>query len=285
MKLFKQQLKMKGNDTFRIITIGTGAPPLNTQRASACTLVQYKDVFFPVDLGYGSVGNMFSMGIKPADIKHAFITHMHSDHTIDYGIFLMGGWHEGRRGLVTVGPKGIVEMHDHYVGMYSEDISYRMGLGNPAAGLTENMEFRVVEGGESFEYEGVKISCLHVPHTAYTVAYKFEADGKKVVVSADLTYSDDFVEFAKDADVLVLDANMAPSDAPNHSDPVFLERILKSHATIEQIAEMAQKSCAKSIILTHMTPKVYPGEMVNAVAQIYKGEIHIAEDCLALDLD
>jgi ribonuclease Z len=285
MKLFEQEPRMPKADGFRIITIGTGSPPLNTRRASPCTLIQYNNVFFPVDLGYGAVANMFSMGITPADIKHTFITHMHSDHTIDYGQFLMGGWHQGRRSLVTVGPKGIEEMHGHYVGMYSEDISYRMGLGNPAAGLTENMDFRVVKGGESFDYEGVLISCLHVPHTAYTVAYKFEADNKKIVVSADLTYSEEFIEFSKDADVIILDANMAPSDVPKHSDPIFLERILKSHATIEQIAEMAQKAQAKAIILTHFTPKLYPGQTANVVGQIYKGEIHLAEDCLALDLD
>lgn len=63
----------------------------------------------------------------------------------------------------------------------------------------------------SFELDGVKISAMQVPHVPgmLSYAYKFEAGGQSVVVSGDLKYSDDFITFAKGADVLVMDGIFA----------------------------------------------------------------------------
>ncbi len=269
---------------FRITTIGTGAPPLDLFRASPCTLIQYKDKFFPVDLGYGAVRNMFNLGLPHQKINRVFFTHLHTDHMLDYGIFLFGGWHSGRMGLTTVGPAGTKEMYEHYIAMNETDIEYRANLGRSLEGIKENMEFIIVAGGESFEMDGVKISTQFVPHTAYTVAYKFEADGKSVVVTGDMTYSDDLIEFAKGADCIVMDANMAPSLANESKAGSFLDNLYKSHATIEQVGEMAQKAGAKSIVLTHFTPHTYLGEAVQAVASQYSGRIFIADDGFMVDV-
>lgn len=270
-------------DSFRIITVGTGAPPLDINRVSPCTLIQYKDKYFPVDLGYGSVRKIFEMGILPATITNALITHMHTDHTLDYGIFLMGGWPQGRRRLHTIGPKGVQEMYQHYVDMFKDDISYRKGLGNSLDGITGNMEFTTVAGGESFELDGVKISTLHVPHTAYNVAYKFEADGKCIVVTGDMTYCEAFIDFAKGADFAVMDANMAPSNFPDNSNPAFLSKILKSHATIEQVGEMAEAAGIKTVVLTHFTPDLYVGEAVKAISKVYHGEVIVGYDLMSIE--
>ena len=271
-------------DSFRIITVGTGAPPLDIDRVSACTIVQYKDIMIPVDLGYGSVRRMFDMGIIHSELKHVLFTHMHSDHTLDYGMFLMCGWHQGRRQLHTVGTKGVKEMYQNYINMYDEDIAYRRGLGNSMDGLLTNVTIEEVAGGETFFIEGIKISTLHVPHTAYTVAYKFEAGGKTVVVSGDMTYHEPFIAFAKDADLAVMDANMAASNAPNHKDPKFLERILQSHASMEQLGQMAQAANIKSVVLTHFTPDLYVGEAVRELVEHYDGEIIMSYDTMSIEV-
>lgn len=284
MKYTKKLRGLPPTDAFRIITVGTGAPPLDLDRVSPCTIVQHKDTLFPVDLGYGAVRRMFDMGIIHSDIHNVLITHMHSDHTLDYGMFLMGGWHQGRRKLHTVGPKGIKEMYQNYINMYDEDIRYRRGLGNSMDGLLSNVTFEEVSGGETFTLDGVTISTLHVPHTAYTVAYKFEADGKTIVVSGDMTYHEPFIHFAKGADIAVMDANMAASNVPMHKDPEFLKRILKSHASMEQVGQMAEAAGIKTVVLTHFTPELYEGEAVKEMAANYSGEIIMAYDTMAIEV-
>lgn len=284
MKYAKKLNCLVPAESFRVITVGTGAPPLDPDRVSPCTIVQYKDVMIPVDLGYGSIRRMYDMGIIHSEMEHVLLTHLHSDHALDYGMFLMGGWHQGRRKLHTVGPKGTKEMYDNYISMYSEDIAYRNGLGNSMDGLLTNVTFDIVAGGETFEIEGIQISTLHVPHTAYTIAYKFEKDGKTVVVSGDMMYCEKFIEFAKGADIAVMDANMAASNVPMHKDPEFLKRILKSHASMEQLGQMAQAAEIKTVILTHFTPEMYVGETVKEMAAHYDGEIIIAYDTLAVEV-
>lgn len=305
MKPNRQSQEMSEAPGFRIITVGTGTPTIEKERICPSTLIQYKDKFFPVDMGTGALRSMTAMGLSPGAIKQVLFTHLHSDHSLDYGALLISGWHHGRKALTTVGPKGIEKIYRLYMEMYEKDIAYRVELNSSDEGILSNMEFREVAGGEVFELDGLKISTLFVPHTAYTVAYKFEADGKCVVVTGDMTYSPDMAEFAKNADVMVMDANMADlvGHAPGGPGPggpggrpgtpgspggpnpkKFLEVILKSHATMEQVAQMAHEAQAKSIILTHMTVHCPVVKAVAAVGEIYKGNIFAAYDGMTLDV-
>ncbi len=284
MKFAKKLTGLAPTDGFRVITIGSGSPSIDLERTSPCTMIQYKDTMFPVDLGYGASRRMYELGINPAVVKHALFTHLHSDHSLDYGYFMIMGWHFGRNSLHVIGPEGIEKMHNVYTDLYKPDIDYRANLGLSVKGVREDVTFDVVSGGETLDVAGVTLSTIKVPHTAYTVAYKFEADDKKVVVSGDLMYSESFIEFSKGADCIVFDGNQANSTFLQWRGPKFVANLEKSHATIEQIAEMAQKAKAKSIVVTHLTPGTFIGEMVATMSKIYDGEIIVAYDNLAIDI-
>lgn len=79
-------------------------------------------------------------------------------------------------------------------------------MGWPKDGMLTNVNIKdFTEDKYSFELDGVKITSIPVPHTIPTYAYRFDANGQSVVVSGDLTYTKNFVTFAKDADILVID--------------------------------------------------------------------------------
>lgn len=284
MQLAKKVCPYKPPEGFRVTTVGSGAPPFDPNRGAPCTMVQYKDKTFLVDMGYGAYKTIGQAGINPADITNICFTHLHSDHSLDYGYYLITGWHDGRDRLHVIGPDGIKKIHSLYLEMYDGDISYRANLGISMKGITENVIFDTVKGGETLEVDGVKITTCFVPHTAYTVAYRFEADGKAVVVSGDLKYSEDFISFAKGADIIVFDGNQAKSTFINERGPSFVANLDKSHATISEIAQMAKKSEAKSIVITHLTTETYIGELIKAAAEYYNGEVIPAEDMLSIDI-
>ncbi len=284
MKITKSTNTLAKANGFRVVTVGSGAPPIDIERVSPCTLVQYNDAFFAVDLGYGASRRMFEGGIDYASIKNILFTHLHADHALDYGYFLIMGWHDGRQKLNVVGPDGTKSMHESYCKMFEKDISYRAKLGISLKGILEDVSLSEVVGNETFEMDGVKITTLNVPHTAYTVAYKFEAGGKCVVVTGDMLYNEPVIDFMRDADMVVFDANQANSTFLQDRGPGFVANLNKSHARICEIAKMASCSNVKSMVLTHLTPGTFIGEMVQEVAKTYNGEIIVAHDMLCVDV-
>ena len=81
----------------RAILLGTGAPPPNPKRRGPSTLVTLGgSTHFLVDAGSGVGVQMVQAGLRPYDWPAVFITHHHSDHTIDLGHLLITRWIVGQ---------------------------------------------------------------------------------------------------------------------------------------------------------------------------------------------
>jgi ribonuclease BN (tRNA processing enzyme) len=139
---------------------------------------------------------------------------------------------------------------------------------------------------ESFELDGVKITAIPVPHTLPTYAYRFEADGHSIVVSGDMQYTDKFVPFAKNADILVIDGQMACdfSDLPPAAVPGIKAGLSKSHILNEEIGKVAAGANPNHMILTHLAG----GTDFEGNAKLYKnagytGKVSEAFDGLAVE--
>ncbi len=66
--------------------------------------------------------------LNPTNIKHAFVTHLHSDHTIGYPDLIFTSWVIGRKvPLEVYGPPGIRAMTDHVLAAWADDIKIRNG--------------------------------------------------------------------------------------------------------------------------------------------------------------
>ncbi len=70
------------DNEMRITIMGSGTPaPIRAAQATSCVLVQLGngDAFI-FDIGSGTVGNLFSMGVHPSELDKVFLTHFHLDH-------------------------------------------------------------------------------------------------------------------------------------------------------------------------------------------------------------
>jgi ribonuclease BN (tRNA processing enzyme) len=246
---------------FQVITIGVSGPPMdipNKDRTWPATLVQFQDKYFLVDCGGAATHGILKAGINPADVKNILFTHHHADHNSDYFTFAIGGWNGpgGRRSLNVVGPSHTKDLHEMMLKYYEEDLTYRMNYGFPPEGLKKNVNIKEIEGSETFELDGVKITSAEGIHTMYNLGYRFEAGGQSVVVTGDTAYSEKIVKLAQDADILVIDAHMA--------EGVFSKNVLKTeeqrdnmrkaHMSNEDIAMTASKANVKTVILSHLPP-------------------------------
>ncbi len=70
----------------RVITLGTAGGPRfwrNTDRSGIATAIVVPDGFYLVDCGQGVGRQLVRAGLDPARLKGIFLTHLHSDHTVD----------------------------------------------------------------------------------------------------------------------------------------------------------------------------------------------------------
>jgi ribonuclease Z len=82
-------------DEMRITACGTWGPaPLRIAQAASCMLVQTGNgETFIFDIGPGTVGNLFALGVHPSQLDKVFITHLHLDHIgAIFPLFDAMGW-------------------------------------------------------------------------------------------------------------------------------------------------------------------------------------------------
>ncbi|MFK4998408.1 MBL fold metallo-hydrolase [Bacillus sp. N9] len=145
----------------------------------------------------------------PESIKTLWFTHLHSDHTLGYGQFLLGGWGQGRSKLTIYGPKGTKAFHEKIIDLYREDIEYRCSLGRSGAGILDVNIIEITEDGEVVNQHEMKVKAMAMEHNVPTYGYRFETTEGTVVISGDTAPHKGIMELAKDADVLVIDAALS----------------------------------------------------------------------------
>lgn len=105
---------------------------------------------------------------------------------------------------------------------------------------------------QSLELCGTRISWFRVPHPQSCLAYRIETTTFTVIVATDVEYRSDtldprFVDFCKNADFLIFDAQYLPEEYPRHAG--------WGHSTWETAVKLADKTQPRKLILTHHAPE------------------------------
>jgi ribonuclease Z len=183
----------------RTILLGTGAPPPNPKRRGPSTLVTLGgSEHFLVDAGSGVGVQLVQAGVRPYDWPPIFITHHHSDHTIDLGHLLITRWIVGQNAPLEVyGPAGTRRQMDLLLEYLRWDIDVRRAhmhdRPRPEVRVTE------VEEGRVLERDGLRVSAFLVEHDPVKPAfgYRFDAEGQSLVVSGDTRPCENLMRWAR----------------------------------------------------------------------------------------
>ena len=117
----------------QVVLLGTGNPPADPDRSGPATAVVVNGAAYLVDFGAGVVRRAKSAAVdrgiaalEPVNLRVAFVTHLHSDHTVGYPDLMFTPWVIGRRvPLEVYGPSGIKAMTGHLLDAYSADFETR----------------------------------------------------------------------------------------------------------------------------------------------------------------
>src|SRR5712672_388000 len=116
------QEALTSNGATRVVMLGTGTPRPDPNCSGPATAIVVNDTPYLIDFGAGVIRRataayekgVTAFGFGGVHIKTAFLTHMHSDHTVGYPDLILTPWVMGRHEpLAVYGPKGIIAMTEH----------------------------------------------------------------------------------------------------------------------------------------------------------------------------
>ena len=201
----------------RIVLLGTGNPAPLPDRSGPATAIVVNDTAYLVDLGTGVVRRasaaFLNKGIKalePTKLRVAFVTHLHSDHTVGYADLIFTPWTVGRRvPLEVYGPKGLKGMTDHLLEAYRVDIETRT---NPFGNQREfpeghNVNAHEIGPGVVYKDGNVTVTAFATKHAMESYGYRFDTPDRSIVISGDTNPTQATIDACRGCDVLVHEAH------------------------------------------------------------------------------
>ena len=138
-----------------------------------------------------SYGGQFKQ-MEIANIEHAFLTHIHSDHSGGLADLILSPWVMGRdKELKLFGPKGLKNMVTNITEAYKLDIDYRLYGTQPANKQGFVSIVTEIKEGIIFKDKNVTVTAFYNNHGDLneSFGYLFETDDKKIVFSGDTAIS------------------------------------------------------------------------------------------------
>jgi ribonuclease Z len=202
-----------GRNEMRIIACGTGMPNQRPSQAASCWLIELGNgEKFLFDIGTGSSDNIAALQIPYDYLDKIFISHLHTDHFGDFGAIYVGGLIGGRTVPLRVwGPSGSKPEYgtkyalEHWKKALVWDIDGRRGRMPVSGQKLEVFEFDYKgENHIIYQKNGVTIRSWPAIHAHDgAVSYSLEWKDLKFVFSGDTYPNQWFIDYAKNADVIV----------------------------------------------------------------------------------
>jgi ribonuclease BN (tRNA processing enzyme) len=250
----------------KVVLLGTGTPQPNPDRSGPATAIVVNDTAYLVDLGAGIVRRASlaatSKGITALEstrLRVAFVTHLHSDHTVGYPDLIFTPWVIGRRvPLEVYGPKGLSAMTMHLLQAYRVDIDTRTNPeGNQRTFVDgHKVNAHEVVAGVVYKDANVTVTAFPTAHAMESFGYRFETADRTIVISGDTNPTQATIDACRGCDVLIHEVHTAAwlakrPEAGGAPPGTFRRFSEKYHTTTEQLADLARQAKPRLLVLYH----------------------------------
>ncbi|HEY9436812.1 MAG TPA: MBL fold metallo-hydrolase [Blastocatellia bacterium] len=285
----------------KITLLGTGTPAPSLARQSSGYLIEVGGDLIVMDHGPGAHHRLLESGHRAVDVSHAFFSHLHYDHCMDYARLVLQRWDMGADripDLKVYGPAPIARMTELLFGeegVYGPDIRARIEHESsvfvfqerggkpprkrPAPQVIEAHAGDVVEGA------GWKVTvgkASHVQPLLECLAFRLDSDEGSMCYSGDSGgVCEEVIELARGCDVAILMNHYLSGTEPTAS----YRAACGNH---KDNAVIAQRAGVKTLALTHVLARIdrldIREQIIREVKQVFAGQVIWGEDLMRLTL-
>lgn len=279
----------------RIVLLGTGNPAADPDRSGPATAIVVNDTPYLVDFGPGVIRRakaaVIERGVtalEPTNLRVAFVTHLHSDHTVGYPDLIFSPWTLGRRVPIDVyGPPGLKAMTSHLLEAYRVDIETRTNVDGNQHDFPDGHKVNAHDIGAGVVYKDANVTVTAFPtkHAMESYGYRFDTADRSIVISGDTNATQATIDACRGCDVLIHEVNTL--EAVSKRDARFQAFAAKYHTSTEQLAELAGKAKPRLLVLYHHSiawrPGIAatastPGELLREMSARYSGQFVVGRD-------
>jgi ribonuclease BN (tRNA processing enzyme) len=279
----------------QVVLLGTGDPAADPEQSGPATAIVVNDSAYLVDFGAGVVRRAKAAAIdrdikalEPTNLRVAFVTHLHSDHTVGYADLILTPWVLGRRiPLEVYGPKGITAMTEHLLEAYRVDFETRTNRDTGSGGQVAEghvVNAREIRPGVVYKDANVTVTAFPTKHAMESYGYRFDTADRSIVITGDTNPTQATIDACRGCDVLIHEVRTLAGLAKR---PEFQPFASKYHTTTTQLAELATQAKPRLLILYHHSitsrpsanPRASsPAELLNEVTARYAGHVVVGRD-------
>jgi ribonuclease BN (tRNA processing enzyme) len=258
-----------------------GKSPSWQDAGGACSgyLIQEDDTSVLVDCGNGVFGKLREH-IDYVDVDAVVLSHLHADHFLDLVPYSYALTYAPRQQPVPVdrwpgtdcpacpelhAPPGARELFRRVVGAWgNEDL------------VEKAFDLREYDPSSQIEIGPIRIGFQPVPHYTETFAMSISSSNGsgRIVYGADCSPTDAFVGFAKDADLMLVEATLPRPERTG----------MRGHLTPEEAGGHARGAGAKRLVLVHISDELDAGWARDEAAEAFGGPVEVAREGATFDV-
>jgi ribonuclease Z len=281
--------QLQPSEITQVVLLGTGTPNVDPERSGPAVAIVVNETPYLVDFGPGVVRRAAAMSpsyggdmeaLDTVNLKRAFLTHLHSDHSAGLSDLILSPWVMGRNEpLELYGPAGTADMANHVLKAYEADIRYRVDGLEPANDRGWRVNVHEIEGGVIYKDDNVSVEALRVRHGTWTnaFAYKFTTPDRVIVISGDVAPDEALERFTMGADILVHEVYSV--EGFQRRDEFWQKYHSNNHTSSHELGEMAERVGPGLLVLYHILFWGASEETVlKEVREEFSGEVVLAND-------
>lgn len=253
--------------TVTVLGSGTCVPSL--ERSSCSVLVETAGQKWLIDSGAGTLRRLLEAGTTIFELSHLLYSHLHPDHTADLVPLLFATkYPDGGRTepLTIIAGRGFADFFNRLKQVYGHWID----IGEDLLKIVE-----VDAGGrDHLRAAGVEIDTAPMEHSPQSVAFRLTGpSGKRLVYSGDTDYSEQLIDLAQQADLLICESAFPEN------------RKVQGHLTPALAGAIAARAGVRRLMLTHFYPVCAQTDIAAECRRTYSGPLILARDLMRVTLE